>query len=85
MVGWNTLIFIRRLNRLLGVTALIGVIADLALVPDGKYEHRVFRFLIAIQRHVAGLTARYEQLVQLLLCWPADQRVVGKNLYRFTD
>ena len=70
---------------MLGVMALIGVIADRALMADGEYEHRVFRFFMAVERHIAGSTARYEQLTQPFFCRPANEGMVCKDLYRFAD
>ena len=54
-------------------------------MPDGEDENGVVFFFVAEQGQIAGFTSRDDQLTQIVLDRPADQRMVFENLHGFCD
>ena len=54
-------------------------------MPDRKNQDRTLPLLEAVERHVAGAAAGYQQLPQCMLHRAADQRVTNQQCHRFLD
>lgn len=59
--------------------------AGLALMADAQNAHRIERRVETVERDVSGSAPRDDQLSQLTLRTPADQRMPSEHLYRGPD